>query len=114
MTLVSPATGVDRKFLTFGSYSAEASPWNSVTTRKFSGLLPLPPTSTQKSLAPVPCAERKNNFCTPEASPWNALESLNATPMKTSLLMRARGTRSEEHTSELQSRSDLVCRLLLE
>src|SRR5206468_12752530 len=25
-----------------------------------------------------------------------------------------RGTRSEEHTSELQSRSDLVCRLLLE
>src|SRR5206468_8760425 len=24
------------------------------------------------------------------------------------------GTRSEEHTSELQSRSDLVCRLLLE
>src|SRR5206468_12135279 len=27
---------------------------------------------------------------------------------------RHRGGRSEEHTSELQSRSDLVCRLLLE
>src|SRR5207247_8760480 len=27
---------------------------------------------------------------------------------------RARGTRSEEHTSELQSRVELVCRLLLE
>src|SRR5206468_12115118 len=27
---------------------------------------------------------------------------------------RAQQTRSEEHTSELQSRSDLVCRLLLE
>src|SRR2546421_7882295 len=27
---------------------------------------------------------------------------------------RLLGTRSEEHTSELQSRSDLVCRLLLE
>src|SRR2546428_7196790 len=27
---------------------------------------------------------------------------------------RAVGVRSEEHTSELQSRSDLVCRLLLE
>src|SRR2546428_7600108 len=26
----------------------------------------------------------------------------------------SRGLRSEEHTSELQSRSDLVCRLLLE
>src|SRR5204862_1302857 len=28
--------------------------------------------------------------------------------------MRARPARSEEHTSELQSRRDLVCRLLLE
>src|SRR5206468_4773765 len=28
--------------------------------------------------------------------------------------MRTRCARSEEHTSELQSRSDLVCRLLLE
>src|SRR5206468_10198108 len=27
---------------------------------------------------------------------------------------RGRGARSEEHTSELQSRSELVCRLLLE
>src|SRR2546421_3917989 len=29
-------------------------------------------------------------------------------------VLRERGHRSEEHTSELQSRSDLVCRLLLE
>src|SRR5690349_23002975 len=29
-------------------------------------------------------------------------------------LRGARGSRSEEHTSELQSRRDLVCRLLLE
>src|SRR5206468_7338565 len=29
-------------------------------------------------------------------------------------LAQAGGVRSEEHTSELQSRSDLVCRLLLE
>src|SRR2546427_9532031 len=28
--------------------------------------------------------------------------------------VRRRGTRSEEHTSELQSQSNLVCRLLLE
>src|SRR2546428_9200775 len=28
--------------------------------------------------------------------------------------LRMKGVRSEEHTSELQSRSDLVCRLLLE
>src|SRR5260221_5936387 len=31
-----------------------------------------------------------------------------------SRFLRWRGTRSEEHTSELQSHSDLVCRLLLE
>src|SRR3989440_4938409 len=29
-------------------------------------------------------------------------------------VIRVAGVRSEEHTSELQSRSDLVCRLLLE
>src|SRR5260221_9079173 len=29
-------------------------------------------------------------------------------------LERSKGARSEEHTSELQSHSDLVCRLLLE
>src|SRR5206468_12786607 len=31
-----------------------------------------------------------------------------------SILGHLNGSRSEEHTSELQSRSDLVCRLLLE
>src|SRR2546428_9486530 len=30
------------------------------------------------------------------------------------LILAIKQTRSEEHTSELQSRSDLVCRLLLE
>src|SRR5206468_12861745 len=33
---------------------------------------------------------------------------------KSTCALRALGKRSEEHTSELQSRSDLVCRLLLE
>src|SRR3989440_8830804 len=35
-------------------------------------------------------------------------------PWETEARRPARPTRSEEHTSELQSRSDLVCRLLLE
>src|SRR2546421_5837699 len=35
-------------------------------------------------------------------------------PRWTRLGSRVAGLRSEEHTSELQSRSDLVCRLLLE
>src|SRR2546421_9233860 len=33
---------------------------------------------------------------------------------RTRLRQRCAGRRSEEHTSELQSRSDIVCRLLLE
>src|SRR2546421_8048367 len=33
---------------------------------------------------------------------------------RSGLSLRPRAARSEEHTSELQSRSDLVCRLLLE
>src|SRR5437588_4812706 len=35
-------------------------------------------------------------------------------PTHCAQVMGAAGTRSEEHTSELQSHSDLVCRLLLE
>src|SRR5206468_11498595 len=35
-------------------------------------------------------------------------------PNRTRVCAHAPHTRSEEHTSELQSRSDLVCRLLLE
>src|SRR2546429_6107050 len=35
-------------------------------------------------------------------------------PSRASLLVREDGLRSEEHTSELQSRLHLVCRLLLE
>src|SRR2546421_8303838 len=39
---------------------------------------------------------------------------LNQAPAVKSYLVAWSGVRSEEHTSELQSRSDLVCRLLLE
>src|SRR5438270_5939545 len=45
------------------------------------------------------------------ASPPPACATAAATRSRAS---RARGGRSEEHTSELQSQSNLVCRLLLE
>src|SRR2546427_12659354 len=38
----------------------------------------------------------------------------HALPQRLEHLRRAREVRSEEHTSELQSQSNLVCRLLLE
>src|SRR2546427_7589648 len=42
-----------------------------------------------------------------------ALATMPERPTLTDFI-RFRGTRSEEHTSELQSQSNLVCRLLLE
>src|SRR5437868_11220543 len=39
---------------------------------------------------------------------------INAAPTLSKVMAEQRGGRSEEHTSELQSRFDLVCRLLLE
>src|SRR5206468_10405979 len=47
---------------------------------------------------------RAQTLSTPAPLPWARLGRTRRTPE----------TRSEEHTSELQSRSDLVCRLLLE
>src|SRR5437868_15533764 len=46
--------------------------------------------------------------CSPSAS------SVPAAPPNCTARARGRIARSEEHTSELQSRFDLVCRLLLE
>src|SRR5260221_7240593 len=43
---------------------------------------------------------------------YSALDA--STPFTTQVSNGCRGVRSEEHTSELQSHSDLVCRLLLE
>src|SRR3712207_7409006 len=48
-------------------------------------------------------------FCTQARA--QTLEVLNEDYVRTA---RAKGLRSEEHTSELQSRQYLVCRLLLE
>src|SRR5437867_10454522 len=52
---------------------------------------------------------------TPPTSPWDrARSSPWRTPSPWRARSRARPGRSEEHTSELQSPYDLVCRLLLE
>src|SRR6267378_7255976 len=52
-----------------------------------------------------------------DSSSWRGGALAPPRTMKTPTLptsRRGQGTRSEEHTSELQSRRDLVCRLLLE
>src|SRR2546421_6132604 len=51
----------------------------------------------------APCAAVRSRCC------WAGGTGPSRNPSRS-----PRATRSEEHTSELQSRSDLVCRLLLE
>src|SRR5206468_11695587 len=46
--------------------------------------------------------------------PWRDMPGLSAPRSRARSPSPSRRARSEEHTSELQSRSDLVCRLLLE
>src|SRR2546427_8170290 len=59
--------------------------------------------STGPSLAPLPRLTNR----------WTPLEILTAEQVER-ILVAAFEVRSEEHTSELQSQSNLVCRLLLE
>src|SRR5690606_39623456 len=47
-------------------------------------------------------------------SAMRVMASLNRDMSSTSRVLKSGATRSEEHTSELQSRENLVCRLLLE
>src|SRR6478672_1683000 len=46
--------------------------------------------------------------------PWRRCAEPSMRPARTATWAPTSTARSEEHTSELQSRSDLVCRLLLE
>src|SRR5260221_10102788 len=56
--------------------------------------------TTNRSARPITSRAMRGRSASVTSSPYMAL--------------RAASTRSEEHTSELQSHSDLVCRLLLE
>src|SRR2546427_9935208 len=91
--------------------------------------LKLVPPSAERTSMPPPC--ERTIWCamnSPRPSPWcwpgrrspprNGLNSVGSSsagmvpPLRT--VMDTRSSRSEEHTSELQSQSNLVCRLLLE
>src|SRR5438034_7222006 len=69
-------------------------------------MIPLPPRSTLSLHDALPISARKERTATAAGTGSRS----PATPVS-STSSRAR---SEEHTSELQSHSDLVCRLLLE
>src|SRR5438034_6061884 len=58
----------------------------------------------------VPPRNMREVSSRPRWTPW----SRSVPPARSPTSMRDRSRRSEEHTSELQSHSELVCRLLLE
>src|SRR5205085_12590295 len=81
----------------------------------FSLRLPSPPTST---LFPYTTLLRSSSPPTPPSTPPSSPPSPRPQPPGTARLTvtvaGGNGPRSEEHTSELQSQSNVVCRLLLE
>src|SRR5205085_3083460 len=83
--------------------------------------LPSFPTRRSSDLSSSTCAERERSPArgrrrTPRASPRARRRSScrRATRASADACAPGRQSRSEEHTSELQSQSNLVCRLLLE
>src|SRR5690349_22564574 len=66
------------------------------------------------------CSSRQGNGSSTRGLTCSAISSTHSTSNRTARIARAEppgaghSQRSEEHTSELQSRRDLVCRLLLE
>src|SRR6266513_4682273 len=66
----------------------------------------------------TPCSRRRRSISTvrrPWPRPWWATRrSIGRVKVRSRTRSAAPCSRSEEHTSELQSRFDLVCRLLLE
>src|SRR5438105_11314811 len=75
-------------------------------------MLRRPPKSTLFPYTTLFRSDRSRR-CRPSSAPWPSIatRSWQADAARTSTWARRR---SEEHTSELQSRVDLVCRLLLE
>src|SRR3989475_12555134 len=76
------------------------------------------PRSSRLSAGGAPVASQLQSSRSAYASPTRASADTNpessATACRYSAVARASPVRSEEHTSELQSQSNLVCRLLLE
>src|SRR5437868_11408886 len=75
--------------------------------------------SYQQALAAVAAADAQAQNAERELARYRALANLNPQAVAQQQLDQAETAarnmaRSEEHTSELQSRFDLVCRLLLE
>src|SRR5207253_11453615 len=84
-------------------------------TTLFRSFGPLVVKESTRNGTPVIRAPKRwgNCFCC-SAPPTTASTIASGSWLRSSMRLRAEAKRSEEHTSELQSRGHLVCRLLLE
>src|SRR3712207_8093934 len=73
-----------------------------------------PPPRSSARRPPCSCPAAPWRTSSPSASTPSPATSSSPTPAPTSTARKPAPPRSEEHTSELQSRQYLVCRLLLE
>src|SRR2546427_3595859 len=80
------------------------------STSRRSSRLPAAPGRRSSAASPPSTPTRSTSTSPPRSTTRRSSATLTAT----STADVARYTRSEEHTSELQSQSNLVCRLLLE
>src|SRR5438034_8071418 len=74
----------------------------------------LPIVSTALSPSPSPRITRRGNASCKVENVLATTDGSRVSTLVTPVPSTSRDVRSEEHTSELQSHSDLVCRLLLE
>src|SRR5690349_23530106 len=84
---------------------------------KYGDLRPTAPTCTSifPTMAGLDAPPRQTSTCAWRGyAPWRTAAGCCASPTTATPFRWTRTARSEEHTSELQSRRDLVCRLLLE
>src|SRR5207302_6887840 len=104
-------------FTLFGSCSPHNRSLHSFPTRRSSDL-GLAPTALTLKATLAPRLTEKSAGCVVMRGWAKALPATNVRSQEADRVMirrlRFMGTRSEEHTSELQSRENLVCRLLLE
>src|SRR5690606_41662748 len=90
------------------SRCAHPRPLHSFPTRRSSDLTRRPRRTRRRTRSPSPPAVAGRWHSSPHP-PGGTRRAARTAPRRT-----PRGWRSEEHTSELQSRENLVCRLLLE
>src|SRR5690606_39857411 len=71
-------------------------------------------TSSSRSVATMPSRRIPALLTTPSSRPNSPVTRSTSRPIPAQSVTEVESARSEEHTSELQSRENLVCRLLLE